>query len=51
VVPFQKCVFLAWRTSCLEVGIIGHKFWRAIQGPFHQSLVSISPVVCRHSRT
>jgi hypothetical protein len=38
-------LFLAWRPSWLEVGITG-QFWNAaIQGPFHQSLVQIGPVV------
>jgi hypothetical protein len=35
-------LFLAWRSSWLEVGITEHNFGR---GPFHQSLVAIGPVV------
>jgi hypothetical protein len=39
-------LFLAWRPSWLEVGDHRTQFWKgAIQGPFHQSLVAIGPVV------
>jgi hypothetical protein len=38
-------LFSAWRPSWLEVGITGHIWKGAIQGPFHQSLVAIGPVV------
>jgi hypothetical protein len=38
-------LFLAWRPPWLEVGIIGHNFGRGIQGPFHQSMVAIGPMV------
>jgi hypothetical protein len=39
-------LFLAWWPSWLEVGITGQNFQGgATQGPFHQSLVAIGPVV------
>jgi hypothetical protein len=38
-------LFLGWWPSWLEVGITGQNLEGAIQGPFHQSLVAIGPVV------
>jgi hypothetical protein len=39
-------LFSAWWQSWLEVGITGHNFkGEGTQGPFHQSLVAIGPMV------